>query len=264
MNSKFANSPPGTVIAPCSPTGKTDEVKIPSGCSYLDGSRTLILAPKQRFKGQREKYTLGLPTCTTHKFPGDKKPSAAIQHTVLIDGQSIDVFTSAGETPPNKTQPSVDSIAKSLAATPKSQRKHIRSVEISSKANPHDAYWEKQYNIPGFTSAATASGDNVTYYPGNSSSMENQDEIDRIMLHESGHIFHDSLWTDTKRRADWQAAIDADKKLPSKYAGSSIKEDFAESVAMYSLSKGTKCESTARQLYPHRYAELDKLTSLKK
>ena len=71
--------------------------------------------------------------------------------------------------------------------------------------------------------------------------------------------FSIALWNDPKVKKTWEDAIAADKTPPSTYAEKSTGEDFSESLVMYSLSKGTKCEAPARMLYPQRYKTLDEM-----
>jgi type VI secretion system secreted protein VgrG len=132
----------------------------------------------------------------------------------------------------------------------------IKQIEASPNPNPSDPYWAEQYNIENFSSAATGGTSGVTFYP-----QENwsQEFTDSTMIHESGHSYSKDLWTDQTKQKAWQKAMTEDGQSPSTYADSSIDEDFSESLVMYSLSKGTACEATAKQLYPNRYEQLDKL-----
>ena len=50
-----------------------------------------------------------------------------------------------------------------------------------------------------------------------------------------------------------------DPNTVSDYGDNNFKEDFAEACVIYSLTKGGPCEATAREMFPGRYAELDKL-----
>ena len=109
--------------------------------------------------------------------------------------------------------------------------------------------------MPGFSSAATGGTSGVTFYP--KPTPYDQEFVDSTCIHEGGHAYSQALWKDPKVKKEWEAAIKKDKNAPSKYAESSTGEDFSESLVMYSLSKGTKCEAAARVLYPARYKKLD-------
>ena len=59
--------------------------------------------------------------------------------------------------------------------------------------------------------------------------------------------------------AEWAHRVLALEDLPSTCADNSPGEDFSESLSMYSLSKGTRWEATAKARYPARHAALDKM-----
>ena len=86
-----------------------------------------------------------------------------------------------------------------------------------------------------------------------------QSRIDSNLIHEGGHTYQSEIWKDANTKKAWADAIKKDPVSPSTYADSSIDEDMSESLVMYTLSKGTKCEETAKKMFPNRYAELDKL-----
>jgi hypothetical protein len=45
----------------------------------------------------------------------------------------------------------------------------------------------------------------------------------------------------------------------SNYGANDVKEDFAEAVLLFALTKGTPCEAAARATFPGRYAILDRM-----
>jgi hypothetical protein len=231
---------------------------IPEKCKYLD-KPYLITAPKANFDENRGTYSLSKPSREKHTFPGDTAPQDADVYTATVDGRNIKIITPA--TPPaGKSVPTADELASSLATLPGKQLDSIHEVQASPNPNPSDSFWATQYNIPGFTSAATGGDGGVTYYPQNKSDYWNpQEEVDRVMNHEGAHTLAGDLWKDPDEKKAWADAVKKDPFSPSKYADSSIDEDFAESVAMYNLSKGTECEAIARKRYPERYKILDNL-----
>jgi hypothetical protein len=98
----------------------------------------------------------------------------------------------------------------------------------------------------------------VTFYP--KSTPYSQEFTDSTMIHEGGHAYKQDLWSDSDKKKAWKDAIAKDNpNSPSKYADNSSSEDFSESLVMYSLSKGTKCEETAKKLYPNRYKLMDEM-----
>jgi type VI secretion system secreted protein VgrG len=58
------------------------------------------------------------------------------------------------------------------------------------------------------------------------------------MLHETGHLWSEALWSDPANKQDWRDAIESDGQAPSEYARNNMTEDFAESANMYWSAKG--------------------------
>ena len=154
-----------------------------------------------------------------------------------------------------KGSPTVAQIGKALGTVSDEQLARTQHVTVSPNRNPDDSTWEAEYGRPGFRSAATAGDNNITFYPIEPS--RDDAAIEQEVSHETGHLYSQALWKDPATKARWEAAMVADRWSASQYADASIEEDFAESCTMYSLSKGTPCEATARRIFPSRYAELD-------
>jgi uncharacterized Zn-binding protein involved in type VI secretion len=231
------------------------EPEIPDECGYLKKGET-VEASKAKFDRIRKPAKLGTAKDIKHKFPGGTEDVDAISQTVEIDGRTITVIRPKDSVDP-KHLPTMQQMASALGAVPSKQLDKVQNVVLSNQANPDDAYWEKEYNIPGFSSAATGGPGGLTFYP--KSSKWDQAFVDSTAIHEGGHAYSAALWKDAKLRDDWKAATTADKRSPSNYADSDVAEDFSESLVMYSLSKGTPCEAIAEKLFPNRYAALDKL-----
>jgi hypothetical protein len=144
--------------------------------------------------------------------------------------------------------------------------KYQHSYAWLAGRNPADAYWEKKYGIPGFTSAATA-GDGSTRSWVVSSALGPNSYLDRFMhefghnvstgvesrgLHDTGYDYGQSVLADryVQRPSDLRWALgrltvkvkgisfapDHSKNLPwgvTEYGKSSHAEDYAESIAFY-------------------------------
>lgn len=156
----------------------------------------------------------------------------------------------------------IGEIADYVSQTPKGLRPAVDTVTVQEGANPQDAYWAKQYNMPGFTSAATGGGGNVTFWHG--TKYLNRD----TMNHEMGHnIAQATNINKGVRTADlnippgWAKAASEDKKRVSKYASAHIDEDFAETWRAYQAARsgGSKALNTFNRTYPHRAAILKEL-----
>jgi hypothetical protein len=237
--------------------GTPAAVKIPPECSYLNKQFRAEGKPAQ-FDPNRRKATVAEAKKIQYTFPGAKTPVDATSQTVTIGGHDVNVIR-AGSGPVEKDTvlPSTDQVAQSLGAVPANQYGYIKNVVVSPDRSPDDAYWAKQYNSPGFRSEATGGADGtVTWYPIPKDSPMIPDET---MVHESGHTYSDNIWKKPADWKPWEKAMAADGRAPSEYAESAKEEDFSESLVMYTMSKGTPCEATARALYPERYKILDNL-----
>jgi len=256
MCKKGTNSPtsPGS-SCPIDETTKAC-ANIPKGCEYLNKPFT-VEAPQSDFDRIRSPSTIGPAKAIQYTFPGDNAPQDAFEQEVDVKGHKVKVITPKNPPANGKKLPTADEITKSLGAVPDDQLNSIQTVVDSPNPNPSDAYWAQQYNTPNFSSAATGGNKTVTFYPQDSFS---QPFTDSTMIHEGGHAYSQDLWNDAAKKQAWQNAINSDQpNSPSKYADNSIGEDFSESLVMYSLSKGTPCEATAKKLYPNRYKLLDSM-----
>lgn len=250
----MTKSPPSNPST-CTPTASCP-VTIPPGCEYLNKPYT-VESPKKNFDRIRDKSKLGAGTAGKHKFPGDASESDAIIHEVEVKGRKVKVIMPKSGAPAGKHLPTAAQVAEGLATVPGKQLDSIDQVVVSPNQNPSDAYWATEYGIPDFSSAATGGNGGVTFYP--KKTAWSQEFVDSTTIHEGGHTYSTELWKDPKKKKEWDDIIAKDGKSPSTYADSSTDEDFSESLVMYSLSKGTKCEDAAKAQYPARYAALDKL-----
>ncbi len=248
------SAPAGSPTATCA----SAEPKIPTECAYLKNAST-VESSKANFDRIRKPAKLSAPKEIKYKFPGDEAEQDALEYEIEVDGKKKQMIMPKNP-PASKSLPTAQQLADSLGAVPPGQFDKIPKIVASPRPNPSDEYWAKEYNKPGFTSAATGGPSGVTFYPSNNWSQE---FTDSTMIHEGGHTYSQDLWKNDDTKKAWQKAIDEDKRTPSDYAKSSIGEDFSESLVMYSLSKGTSCEATAKQLYPSRYKVLDGLMGAK-
>ena len=253
IDSSFTDAPPGDIVSACPKPAAA--VVVPAGCEFLNKPYT-VEAPIADFDRIRKPAVVGAGKSTPHIFPGDAAARAAKTYEVAVDGRKIPVVM-PDPVPAGTNLPSAEQVGRALGSVPGKQLDSIKEIVVSPNQNPSDAYWATQYNIPGFASAATGGPSGVTFYP--KASAWDQAFVGSTAIHEGGHAFSIALWKDPKVKTAWEDAIAADKKPPSTYAESSTGEDFSESLVMYSLSKGTKCEAPARKLYPQRYKTLDEM-----
>lgn len=232
-----------------------------------------------QFDANRKPYTVDGPEeVAAHDFHSGS--SAALKYTVEIDGKKIPVYMPknpvAGE-----NYHSIDEVAKGLASLPEVSLGKVNSVSVDPNQNPDDAYWAKEYNQPGFRSYMTAGADgNISIYP-SSGSTPQQNVLDSSLIHETGHTLSKQLMGETSDKlrgikdfigdlfgkttwADWKSAMKKDGVSASQYAKSSPDEDFAETLTLYMMVKGTPQEAELREIMPERFALMDSILSEQK
>jgi hypothetical protein len=227
-------------------------------CSYLDGSRGRIDAPANLY-GHTNSVTVSSGKQTTFDFPGGGS-GAATRYDATVSGHPVSIFVSTRPPAAGYGVPDGKQIARALETVPREQYKNLEKISVS--AEPQDAVWQRIYGNPSFSSAATANiSQGVAFYPWKGFSTIPQQYVDSTMLHETGHLWSESLWRDPARKQAWLDAVTDDAHAPSQYALNNMTEDFAESANMYWSSKGTPCEVEGRKRYPSRYAYFDKISN---
>lgn len=212
---------------------------------------------KQRIYDARRlpRSPLAGPALGTYTFPGSSGPMMAWYYHVTIDGKTFRIIVPAGGSRPSQVTP--EQVADALAALGAEERAKTDTVVISPDEDPQNKQRQEGSHNPRHRSAATASDGLVTFYAPAGGS---QTLIDDYMQHEAAHnIDNELLWKDPANREAWERAIEADGRPVPAYGETDAVEDFAESVKMYNLTKGTPCEAKGRARFPARYAELDRL-----
>lgn len=174
--------------------------------------------------------------------------------------------TSNGKAFGDRTNHTVATMAKALSELQPETLAVVNTVNLSATPNPEDAFWAEQYHMPGFTSYMTcgASGD-VNVYPMTDGEQPKED-IAETLMHESGHAWSKGRWGEDTSGPGWKPWRDAAAKdgIPvSGYAESSMDEDVAETMALYLASRGTPQFDEFRQMYPARFAVLDRELGVK-
>lgn len=232
------------------PSGPTPAKEVPKACDYLKKNE-LVTAPPADFDRFRAPTKLGPGVAGKYTFKGSKYPSAAVVHEIEVKGRKIKLTVPAGN-----HSPTAEQVAKSLGTLPEHQLDSVKDVTVSPFPDPDDKDSAKLYKTPGFTAAGEGlPGGRVNIFP---AAGKDQTEIDRLLLHESGHTFSAEYWKDPANKKAWEEAMASDGRSPSNYADTFSGEDFSESVVMYNLSRGTPCQIFANVLFPARYAILQK------
>lgn len=193
-------------------------------------------------------------------------------YTMTIDGRRVSVAL----------DPKVDNVvalgrlANLYSEQPANFRGAVDTFKVESGPNPRNPEWEKKYNIPGFRSAATGGGGNITFYEGLSQIKES------VMNHEFGHNIGGAVRAAqdrearaagrlrAERRADTVTGDNANNNIPRGYAQAvksdgnavsdygtrSLGEDFAEFYELYreASNKGPRQLERFKNTYPVRYA----------
>ncbi|MDF0606977.1 hypothetical protein HZU77_015195 [Neisseriaceae bacterium TC5R-5] len=234
-----------------------DKPEIPKGCEYLVKGET-VEADSSQFDRIRSPAVLSPDTKQIdYAFRGSAVSMPATVHTAIVKGEKIEIIAPNSGALAGRHIPSPEQVAAALGTVPAKQLETIKQMTINPVQNPDDAYWAQQYNMPDFSSGATGGNNGVTFYP--SRGKWSQNSLDSTMIHESDHTYSQVLWANLAEKERWKNIVKSDKNTPSNYAEASVEEDFSESLVMYSLSKYTKCEETAKKIFPARYKQLDKL-----
>jgi peptidoglycan hydrolase-like protein with peptidoglycan-binding domain len=222
------------------------------------GAQSVLEPDAGAFDAKRAKYTVTGPVdAKNHAFASGV--ADAQQYQVEINGKKVPVFMP--KTPTDGLQNhSIDQVAKGLAALPQSSLGVLKSVNVEPKTNPDDAYWSKQYKTPNFHSYMTAGADGVVQIYPNTGAPPSQDTLDGDLVHETGHTLSQQKWGSDDSDPRWQPWKDAAKSdgvHASTYAKNAPGEDFAETLKLYQLVKGTPQEAEMRQLMPARFKIID-------
>jgi hypothetical protein len=124
----------------------------------------------------------------------------------------------------------------------------IGQVVHTTQKNKDEEYWEKQYGIQNFQSAATGGDGGIVVYSGNPVSAG-------TVAHEAGHNLATKIWGKTAPATDseYGRAQQAEKPV-SAYGANSSAEDFAEAVKLY-----VKSPDEMKREFPKKFAALKKI-----
>ncbi len=165
-------------------------------------------------------------------------------------------------------------VADFFSQQPEKMRGAVDTVRVELGDNPANAHWEKEYERPGFESAATGGEGTITFYQGLSHLRKN------TFTHEVGHNVGEAVRreqdreakstrrTSATRRLDresgdalganfprgYSQALKADQRQVSSYGDASTGEDFAEFYTSYQTAadKGEAQLKEFTEQYPHR------------
>lgn len=229
---------------------------------------------------RRQPYTISGPESTTHEFPSATKPDTkesqdAWKYTVTINGKNIDVYIPKTLDMGKYSYPTIDQIAKGLAAQPKASIDATNSVLV----NPTTPKETKDRKVVDSGADMYAIDGSININPHGTDSPRTQRDFDYTFMHESAHLVKQPVNDPLLARlqglpAGWNEAVAHDRLFSTHYAGDNYTvdpgdpskapsenpgEDFAEAYLIYYAVKGTPDEAQMRLLMPERFAILDKM-----
>lgn len=226
---------------------------------------------------RRKPYEISGPQTLDYEFPSGSEPGKnveepALKYTVHVDGREIEVIVPASDArDDSKSYPTVDQIAKGLAAQPSPSLAATDKVVV----NPHTPKETDEHGkVVDSGADMYASGGAFYINPHGADSPRVQKDFDFTFMHETAHlaeqpgkVFGVAL--------EWNLAVQKDQLFSTHYAddryvddgsgtvkgdlGIDPGEDFAEAYMTYHLVKGTPDEAQMRALMPERFAILDRM-----
>jgi uncharacterized Zn-binding protein involved in type VI secretion len=248
-------------------------VTLPPECAFLknniDDADSMQPLPQDALKRHRRPFSIGPGAAVQHVDRNTpwEGPRPATAYQVDVGDRKVTVVVEDGTATPGKLQPTPQQVAESLALMPPGYLDSVDKVVISpapkrslkkdgtfeDSSVPADYRKKEVYLYPRDPNLPTSYG----------SRPRTQGDLDWQLLHEVAHGFDEKSVTGPDEAA-WANAMTADGKFPSAYARTQYAEngnraeDFAESVVMYALVRGTPCEAPARQMFPARFVLLDR------
>lgn len=200
----------------------------------------------------------------------EHKDHIPTKYEVRVDGKPIRVMMhhEPKELLEGMGLPSVEQVAKAIAALPAWARYSLREVHIERKPHKSDALKGADPNRVTFM-AADDKGI-VTVHPTPDwpkDEKQLQNHIDGTMVHELAHTVSKRAWPRKVDWNDWIRAMGNDAMSPSHYPirkksesiEKAMQEDFSEAVMLYDqVRNNSKYTEELRVLMPERFGLLDK------
>ncbi len=199
------------------------------------------------------KVTLDPKTKTSEALL-DGKEHPVERYVVEVSGRKIEVLIPTDVAPDKGAIPSIKDIAPALAGLPRELLKHIDQVIVTPERIDGDPI-----AIAGFNPDTKKNG---IVFPPQPTGIQGRVDLTGTLSHEAGHLVATDAWMKDRSKAEaWKKAIESDDKWPSFYASNNLREDVAESIALYYQVKGTPAEAEMKRDYPARYKLLQDLLS---
>lgn len=218
-------------------------------CAFLNPRSTgTVLAPQAAF----DRLRVGVTCQITAARSGAAQPTvtgsstATVEQEIIVGGHTIHIIRPPEAETTGRNLPTTDQLAIAVRAIPANQRRHTTRIVITLRRHPQSSSTQ--------TVAGEAGGGEITLFPVNGTQTQN--DFDNRLMHESGHNYQGSVWDSDAAVHEWRVAAAADNRIPSPYAGGNTGDDFCEFGILFNAARGTPCERTALQLYPHRWAKM--------
>jgi hypothetical protein len=220
-------------------------------CAFVNPvARGIVRAPPAAF--DRLRGNSGTATISPQQARAPEKCGAlgpvfpGVEQQVQIDSQRFRVIRPTDAVGAGKNLATTVQIAESLRAVPAFQRAATDEIFVSPIPHPS--------STATHTTAGEGGSGEIILYP--MSSVQTQNDFDNRITHESGHNFQKKFWSGSQAVAQWQVQANLDRRRPSPYCVKGAGEDFSEFNVLFNTTRGTRCEVTCRQIYPHRWAKM--------
>lgn len=218
-----------------------------------------LFVGQRDFHAGRRPYSLSSPTYLP-SFAFDGETGSAHEWSVQVEGKMISIVRRDQSSPPGTYRQTPEEIAKAIASLPAASLAELQQVQIHTGRSAADAHWAQLWGEPKFRAHMTAGGAGVVHvYP--MTFPQPQHVVDAALIHESAHMWSRRTWG-ADGSAAWQAwseRMKSDGLHVSKYARNNAAEDFAESVTLYQLVRGSGYETSIRNMFPGRFQSLDQV-----
>lgn len=205
----------------------------------------------------RRPYTISQPV-DVPDHPFRTGTADAVRYDVTIDGRTIPVYLPKNPDTSSGQLPSIDDVARTLAAMPAANRALVNEVHVNDQRSPDDAEWARRFGNTDHRAYMSAGADGtLNIFP--TAGAVSDSSMTTAMVHETGHFLAARIFggDGDPRWEAWKRAMEADGMTTTRYGRNSPNEDFAEMMAFYVQVRGTPQEAELRRLYPARFAVLD-------
>ncbi len=236
-------------------------VVTPPECAYLEkwdripSSDPLYDASAKGLSRFRAPYRLDPPRRGSYQFYRRASPEPVSEYDVTVRGHKVTIIAPVDPLPRGAVLPTPEQVAAAVSLWPDSALFGVDTV-VLSPTQPVGHETDVAYTV-----AAERRVGFCARNPNDGAGGIKTGDVDWAMVHEGGHVTSGAV-PSLVDQSEWDLAMRADWALSGRglslYGDKSPTEDYAEGVLLYALTVNTPCEGTARRLFPHRYAMLER------